>query len=219
VFELNESIYDKLQMATLLRSLGWSPSTILDIGGYKGTWTRETRQLFPSASFVIVEPNPHHELRSVGVPVYHELLSSEKKSVPWYSNWSTGDSMYKERTRHYDAVTPVARTTTTLDILFPTQRFDFVKIDCQGAELDILKGGETLIQGTEVLLLECPLAGQYNAGAPTFADYIRYADSIGFAPFDIPELHHANGILCQIDILFVRKTSAMWSAIQGRIVK
>jgi FkbM family methyltransferase len=206
-------------MAALLRSFGWSPSSILDIGGYKGTWTRETRQMFPSASFAIVEPNAHVELRSIGVPVYQELLSSETKTVPWYSNWSTGDSMYKERTRHYDSVTPLTRTTTTLDALFPAQRFDFVKIDCQGAELDILKGGEALIQGTEVLLLECSLAGQYNMGAPSFADYIRYTDSIGFAPFDIPELHRANGVLCQIDILFVRKASLLWGAIQARIVK
>lgn len=206
-------------MAALLRDLGWSPSSILDIGGYKGTWTRDIQKVFPKAAVTIVEPNAHVELRSIGVPVYEELLSSETKTVPWYSNLSTGDSMYKERTRHYDGVTPLTRTTTTLDKLFPAQWFDFVKIDCQGAEVDILKGGETLIQSTEVLLLECSFAGQYNTGAPSLADYIRYTDSIGFAPFDITELHRANGILCQVDILFVRKSSPLWTAIQSTMVR
>ena len=206
-------------MFTILRSVGWAPRTILDIGGYKGHWTRETRAQFPAALFAIVEPNYHPELRSIGVPVYHELLSSEVKAVPWHSNLSTGDSIYKELTNHYASVTPTLRTTTTLDALFPTQQFDFIKLDCQGAEVDILKGGESLVRKADVLLLECAFAARYNEGAPTFAGYIQYLDSIGFAPLDIIELHRANAILCQIDILFLRKTSSYWSSIQAVMVR
>lgn len=199
---------------TVLTKAGWTPRSVLDIGGFKGNWTREVRSQFPSASFVVLEPNPHRELASLGVPVFHEVVSSTIREVPWYSNLSTGDSVYPERTGHYAGIPHVTRTTTTLDTLFPTRRFDFVKIDCQGSELDILEGGPTLLAETEVLLLECAFAGQYNQGAPSFADYIRVTDAMGFAPVDIPELHRANGILCQIDILFLRKTSPLWSRIQ-----
>jgi FkbM family methyltransferase len=202
---------------TSLTAVGWSPRAILDIGGFKGNWTREVQGLFPSASVVILEPNAHPELRSIGVPVFHDVVSSSVREVPWYSNLSTGDSLYQERTSHYVGVTPVTRTTTTLDTLFPTRRFDFVKIDCQGSELDILEGGQTLVAETEVLLLECSFAGQYNRGAPSFADYIRVTDALGFAPVDITELHRANGVLCQIDILFLRKTSPLWSRIQTKL--
>ncbi len=204
-------------MFAQLISAGWSPKTILDIGGYKGHWTREVQRYFSDASFAVVEPNPHPELSTLGVPVYKELLSSEVKDVLWHSNMSTGDSIYKERTRHYERVLPTTRKTTTLDLLFPSQTFDFIKIDCQGAELDILKGGENLVRKTSVVLLECSFAGQYNQGAPTFAEYIAYMDSIGFVPFDIPELHRANGVLVQIDILFLRKTSPHWDTIQKRL--
>ena len=204
-------------MFDILNAVGWSPKTILDIGGYKGHWTRAIRMQFPKAAVSVVEPNAHPELQSLGVPVYRELLSSTVKDVPWYSNLSTGDSMFQERTHHYSQIVPSMRRTTTLDQLFPTHRFEFVKIDCQGAELDILAGGQTLLQTTEVLLLECPFAGQYNIGAPSFADYIRTLDALGFAPLDLPELHRANGILCQIDILFLRNTSPYWEAIQQRL--
>lgn len=197
--------------------LPWSPKTILDIGGYKGHWTRDVRREFPHATFVVVEPNPHPELSTLGVPVYRELLSSEVKDVLWHSNMSTGDSMYKELTRHYEHVLPSTRKTTTLDLLFPSQTFEFIKIDCQGAELDILKGGENLLRNTIAVLLECSFAAQYNQGAPTFAEYIAYMDSIGFTPLDIPELHRANGVLVQIDILFLRKTSPYWDTIQKRL--
>lgn len=202
---------------TVLTKAGWSPSSVLDIGGFKGNWTREVRAQFPSASFVIIEPNSHRELATVGVPVFQEVVSSAIREVPWYSNQSTGDSIYRERTGHYAQIAHVTRMTTTLDTLFPTRRFDFIKIDCQGSEVDILEGGRILLADTEVLLLECSFAGQYNLGAPTFAEYIRVTDALGFAPLDIPELHRANGVLCQIDILFLRKTSPLWSRIQATL--
>lgn len=217
MYELTSETQGSHTMVDILKTVGWSPTTILDIGGYKGHWTRAFRVQFPRATFAVVEPNSHPELQSLGVPVYREVLSSTLKEVSWYSNLSTGDSLYPERTRHYASVAPVVRHTTTLDTLFPTQRFDFIKIDCQGAELDILAGGQTMLQDTDVLLLECSFAGQYNAGAPSFADYIRIVDALGFAPLDLPELHRANGVMCQVDILFLRKTSPMWTAIQQRL--
>jgi FkbM family methyltransferase len=201
----------------VLRFFGWSPRTILDIGGYKGTWTRDMQRVFPTAAFTILEPNPHPELRTARARVLYEVVSDTRTEVPWYSNLSTGDSLYKETTRHYAGVTPTLRTTTTLDALFPTETFDFIKLDVQGAELDVLRGGSRVVQSTEVLLLECPFAGVYNANAPTFAETIRVLDELGFAPLEIPELHRANGILCQIDILFLRKTSAYWTQIQARL--
>jgi FkbM family methyltransferase len=204
-------------MFSVLQRFGWSPKNVLDIGGFKGNWTRQVRNMFPSAGFVIVEPNPHKELESVGAPVHYEVLSSEIKSVPWYSNMSTGDSLYKEKTLHYESVQGVIRNTTTLDTLFPDTVFDCVKIDCQGAELDILKGGQRMIAHTDVVLLECSFAGQYNAGAPSFLEYISALDSLGFAPLDITELHRAGTILCQIDILFLRKSSPLWTQIQQKM--
>lgn len=205
-------------MFTLLKSFGWFPRTTLDIGGYKGFWTREIQNTFPGTSVIVVEPNHHPELLSLGVPVYYEILASEEKDVNWFSNMTTGDSIYKENTRHYDSVIPTIRRTTTLDALFPTQTFEFVKLDCQGAELDVLQGGRHLLEKTECLLLECSFAGEYNHGAPKFVDYMTYLDSIGFSPLDIPELHRANGVLCQIDIVFLRKTSPLWTSIQQRMI-
>lgn len=204
-------------MVDTLKTFGWSPKTVLDIGAFKGTWTRDMQYHFPMAAFTLIEPNPHPELLTVRGRVLSEVVSDTQATVPWYSNLSTGDSLYKEVTRHYAEVTPTLRTTTTLDALFPSETFDYIKLDCQGAELAILRGGARLLQGTEVLLLECPFAGQYNANAPTFAETIRDLDALGFSPLDIPELHRANGVLCQIDILFLRKTSPFWRSIQSRL--
>jgi FkbM family methyltransferase len=40
---------------------------------------------------------------------------------------------------------------------------DFVKLDVQGAEIDILKGAGDLLDGCSLLLVECPIV-PYNLG-------------------------------------------------------
>ena len=204
-------------MYSSLTLLGWNPKTILDIGAYKGTWTRDTRRYFPNAHYTLIEPNLHNEIEHENT--YHVILSSNESEVEWFSNGTTGDSIFQEQTIHYKDIQPVIRKTTTLDSLFPNISFDFIKIDCQGAELEILKGGKHLIESTEVLLLECPFAGCYNKNSPTFLEYISYLDSIGFLPLNITEQHYANNILIQIDILFLRKTSTYWNSIQQKLIK
>lgn len=188
-----------------LKQIGFTPSSVLDIGAFHGDWTRFTRSVFPYASYTMIEPNNHSQLAYVNATLIRELVSSSVGPVQWWSTGGTGDSILRERTHHYVSVTPVTRMTTTLDTLFPTQTFDFIKIDCQGAELEILKGGKSLLDRTKVVLLECPFAGQYNEGCPSFYEYIRYMDSIGFTPFDISEIHHVQNLTFQVDIIFIRK--------------
>ena len=196
-----------------MKALGFNPKRILDVGAYKGDWTRHARYFFPDASFMMVEANVHQELHSVG-PFINAVLSDTEKEVPWYSIGGTGDSTMKERTAHYASVTPVSRRSTTLDVLFPNDAFDFIKVDCQGAEIDILKGGSKLVQACSAILLECPFACQYNAGCPSFAGYIAYLDEIGFMPFEVTEIHMSK-VVFQIDILFVRKTHPLAAAAQA----
>lgn len=188
-----------------LKRIGFNPRSVLDIGAFHGDWTRYTQGVFPQASYTMIEPNNHPQLSSVNATLIRELVSSSVGSVQWWSNGSTGDSILRELTHHYASVTPLTRTTTTLDTLFPTQTFDFIKIDCQGAELEILKGGVSLVDRADVVLLECPFAGQYNEGCPSFCEYIQYMNSIGFVPFDISELHYIQNMTFQIDIVFIRE--------------
>jgi FkbM family methyltransferase len=200
-----------------LKKIGFAPTTFLDVGAYHGDWTRFTQSIFPTASYTMIEANAHPQLKTVNAKLIQELVSSTEHDVEWWSNGSTGDSILRERTRHYNNILPITRRTTTLDALFPTQSFDFIKIDCQGAEIEILKGGKSLIDRASVILLECPFAGQYNEGCPSFCEYIQYMDLVGFTPFDISEIHSSGNIIIQIDILFIRKDSVFTKLIQDII--
>jgi FkbM family methyltransferase len=55
-----------------------------------------------------------------------------------------------------------------------------IKIDVQGAEVDVLRGGAKTLRGTKVVELEVEFNAQYR-GQPLFADVDRYMREQGFA--------------------------------------
>jgi hypothetical protein len=191
-----------------LKNLGFNPKNILDVGAYKGEWTNNVKSsVFPDSSFVLIDSIPYEELNGFNHSI--ATLADCVKEVKWYQKMNTGDSVYKERTFVYNDSEFILKTTTTLDLLFDdTVIFDLIKIDAQGSEIPILMGGPRLVSKAELIVLELPFAGQYNEGAPSFIDSIKYMDSIGFDPFDVVEDHYNKDILTQVDILFAKRNGS-----------
>jgi len=103
---------------------------------------------------------------------------------------------------------PLLKETVTLDEIVEKNNLplpDFIKIDTQGSELDILKGSQKSISNCSIIYLECPII-EYNTRAPNLNDYIKYLNSINFLPYDVCEVHRIDNVLIQIDILFVKRS-------------
>ena len=138
------------------------------------------------------------------------LSDSVKDTVVYkttYNAFNTGDSLYKENTSYYndDKLIIQEIKTTTLDEIFKNEMtFDFIKIDCQGSEMDIIKGGLEMCKRAKVFLLEAPVY-PYNIGAPTFDELKEFMSSIGY-PYNkiVFDIHHPenHSILIQHDVLF-----------------
>ena len=101
----------------------------------------------------------------------------------------------------------------TVDDLLSKRTYDLVKIDVQGAELDVLKGAKRTVQQAEVLQLELSTT-EYNSGAPLAMEVMQAVHQLGFRFYEVVELHHSNGVLIQIDILFIHKASPLWAEIE-----
>ena len=195
-----------------LKSFGFEPKNILDIGANKGKWTLEIKKkVFPKADYTLIEAIDYEELEKLSVKHdninYKNILLDEiEHLVTWYEKRNTGDSLFRENTGYFDDCKEIKRTTTTLDKVFQKNEvFELIKIDCQGAEIPILKGGNILVQKSSVIILEVPFMGEYNIGAPNFYEHINYMENIGYRVFDIVELHRVDNILIQIDIIFIKK--------------
>lgn len=217
--ELLERSLPALQQVSYerMRAAGFNPSTIVDIGAYHGEWTRTVSKVFPSAQIVMIEAMDEKRpiLEAVAksnprISVKLSLLGRSVNEERQFSVMETGSSLYAERS---DALRSVRLVKTqTLDSTLSRNELRgpiFVKIDTQGAELEILLGAtETLLQ-TEVVQLELALL-RYNEGAPLAVDVIAFMDRIGFKLFDINGFVRPNGRdLAQIDALFARENSSL----------
>ncbi len=191
-----------------LKAFGFNPRTILDIGAYHGSWSEVMWHVWPDAQYHLIEGNEdcRHKLAETGFSFDIALLSDSVKDVTYHKcqmGSGEGNSMYPERSI-YPFSAEVART-QRLDNLLPGQTFDFVKLDCQGSELDVLRGGLDIVSRAVLVQLECQIQ-QYNAQAPLAIEAIAYMDSIGFRLYDIVEYHlNSRQMLIQVDFLFARK--------------
>jgi hypothetical protein len=201
----------------------------LDIGAHKGSWTEETLKLYPESSYYLFEANMYSDLSKFSnndkIKVYQNtILNSSNSEVEWYQINNTGDSMFREKTYFYDSPQVSKRPSITLDNLFKRENISinsdsiFIKIDCQGAEIPILKGASNLISRADFIMLEIPFFGKYNEGVPTFLEYIQYMDSIGFIPYDISEEHVIRSFKVQVDIIFINKSHRLNSIVQKALL-
>lgn len=204
---------------TALKNFGFKPTSILDIGAHHGKWSKRMQCHFPQASFTLVEAIDYPQLRETPYEYYIAVLDETEQEVDWYEMRNTGDSFFKENTGHFSKCKPIKKRTTTLDKLLHARSFQMLKIDVQGAELNVLKGGEQLLKDVEVIILEVPFCCEYNQGAPNFLSIINHMSFIGFQVFDLTELHRFHLIAAQVDICFVRSTSPIFRNAQSMLEK
>lgn len=198
-----------------LKAKGFAPAFIVDVGAYEGNWTRLARRVFADAPVLMVEAQsgkrPLLEQVSRELPEVRyaqALLGRSSGRTVRFFEMETGSSMFAENSNAPRTETELA--TVTLDeiagaVVSPA----FLKIDVQGAELEVLEGARETLASCEVVQLEVALV-TYNEGAPTMLDVLSYMAAHDFAPLDVSGLTRPNGVdLAQIDLLFSRSNSPL----------
>lgn len=200
-----------------LKYFNFDPKNILDIGAHKGVWTRDVRKVFPYANYLLMDATEYDELKNSGEKYIIAILNNENVEVDWYTNHSSGDSIFKENSQHYTNIEAIKKQSVKLDDLVDPI-YELIKIDCQGAEINIMKGGVETFNKATAVLLELPFCGEYNKNVPSLLEHIAFMETIGYIPFDIPEYHYLyDQVLIQIDILFIKKDSTIMEHIQTMI--
>jgi FkbM family methyltransferase len=197
-----------------LQECGLDMRVVYDIGANKGHWAEYIRNVSCMKSqFFLFEANAVHEsdLKRSGHKYFITTLSSEEKFVEFYSlgGSGTGDSYYLETRRKHSNTESQRVMTSTLDQIvgrYGLPQADFIKIDTQGSELDILKGATGVLANASLILVECPIL-QYNVGAPSISEYINFLLEHDFFPIDLVSTHYVNQnhLLVQADVVFLKR--------------
>lgn len=190
----------------------FTPNRILDIGANVGGWYSQCKQHFPESYIFSIEANEECEvdLKNTNPNYSIKLLTREKKIYPFYTSniiSGTGNSIYKELTPYFNEQNTkvIQKQGYPLDEVFDkNEEFDLIKMDVQGAELDIIYGGINLCKKAKGILLEVALK-EYNLGSPLYDEVINYMNSIGFTKYEILSDLHYNGEIYHHDILFINE--------------
>lgn len=203
------------EMYSFISSFGFSPPTIIDVG--VGYGTQELYSAFPQSKLVLIEPLQEFEdamknILSNRDGEYIIAAASNKNGTAVFNkhlHQLDASSLLKEQTGPETDGEQVSVPLIKLDDYISSKNFEFpylLKIDVQGAELDVIEGAHNILNNCEVIVLEVSLF-EFLKESPQFYEVINFMHRKGFVPYDIIPgwTRPLDGALGQIDIAFVKE--------------
>jgi len=199
-----------------VKDLILKPNYILDIGAHTGQFYRWTKNVWPWSVVWMIEANEVHERTLKNMTIGTDdayliaTLGDEERDVTFYTRsdkpHTEGASYYKENA-YWDIpqlVMQIPKRLQKLDNLFEDMQFDIIKMDTQGSELDIIKGGKNLCKKASAIILEVSLV-DLNEGAPTYDEVIGFMDDFGFEEKMSIGEHYDGDEIIQKDLVFLNE--------------
>jgi len=164
----------------------WRPregDTVIDIGAYAGMFTvKASMAVGEHGKVIAVEPCPENCAMLVGncrglgnVTLVRKAVMAENGTGKRYYSKSAAANSLVTKWKHYVKV-----ETITLDDLvneLGLDKVDFIKVDAEGAELDVLRGGrDTLARGTRLAIAAYHTAPNGENEIEQVIDILREAD-------------------------------------------
>ena len=220
-FSYKRSVKEHLGVPSLhwslqnLKKKGFNPTSVADIGAFEGDWTLDFLEVFPSCKIIMIEPQSSKEKilgqlcnKFPNVIYQKALLSSGCKKVIFHEN-ETASHIVNAAVNNDDKSLII---TQTFDEILENLHFtlpQFLKLDVQGHELEVLKGAPKALAAAEVCMLEISLL-MLDDGAPLALDVMKFMDEADFQLYDISQFMRRpfDKALYQLDVLFVKKNSA-----------
>ena len=202
-----------------LARLGFQPQRIVDVGAFQGDWARYAKKAFPRAEILMIEAQDRmraaleatkDELGG-GVDFHIALLGpAPAESVPFYELETGSGVLFEQSSVTRNVVQIPMETLDEVVKNFMPGGADFLKLDVQGYELEVLKGGTKVLKSAQAVVMEVSLL-PVNRGAPLLHDVTHFMLGAGFVAYDICGLvrRPLDNALWQIDLIFLKEGSAL----------
>jgi FkbM family methyltransferase len=209
---------ESLELLELLQSD--RPNIIYDIGANIGSWTLLAKAIFPDAEIHCFEPLESHckKFATVthdvsGVHLHTIALGSENGTrVMNVTNLSDASSLLKpvEACQFQPEIRLAAQTevsVTRLDDYVTKHNLplpDLIKVDVQGYELEVLRGGMKCLVSSVALISEVSFV-EYYKGQCSFAEIVTFCAAHGFSVTTFGNSTAVGKPLTQADVLFLKR--------------
>ncbi|KAA0592938.1 FkbM family methyltransferase [Azospirillum lipoferum] len=196
----------------ILQNGGFNPATVFDVGAQFGT--PPLINVFPHAHHVMFEPvaECEHALQSLCAKLksaeYH-MAAVTAQSGP-INLWISKNRLYSTIGDNPHEEGEVYRTVNGISLNDIRSNSNFkgpylVKVDVDGAEIEVLKGATSLITKESVFVVEATLLDEN----PRFSKIINFFEPFDFIPYDVVDFLYrpADSGLWQVDLILVHKDS------------
>lgn len=202
-----------------LLSVGFQPKLIFDVGAYQGDFAQQCLRIWPHSQVACFEALEHRvaNLQQLAannplLSVFPGLLGANSQEKVALHEGETASSILSERTPQNFRVN--YHSMRTVDQIvnehFGGNGPDFLKLDVQGYELEVLKGAEKSLDQVKVILSEISLI-DIHSGVPLLADIIAWLSERNWVAYDICGLTRRplDKALWQADFVFVSTDSPL----------
>ena len=180
--KLSENEKKEIEYRQLLNDNKWLTEckfkTIIDIGANEGQFAHKMRRLFPDAKIISFEPLPHvyeilrQSFRNDGKFTSYNLALGIKpgKTQMWLNEFNPASSLLKIKehlkhfgfARHEKAVEiNIVQLDKILNVSLIEKPF-LVKIDVQGYEENVIKGGMNILLNADMIISEVSFIQLYE---------------------------------------------------------
>lgn len=201
------------EFVRFIKDRGFAPGTVIDVGVCYGT--PELQQGFPEAYHILFEPVAELEARMQALTAkyrgeYHMLaLGAVAGQMPM----RVPEGAVQAATLANPGVGADVRMVPvqTLDGVLGGRRLEgpvVLKTDCQGFDLNVMKGGRETLKRTDLVVMEVNMfhpAG--DAALGDFGTIVGWMKDHGFAVYDILsyQTRPLDAALGYVDLVFVRE--------------
>jgi len=203
-----------------LQDRGFLPASVLDVGAAQGMWTEKCLQVYPQASYFLIDPLEENRPRLLALqaernnvqflmtaagPARGTAQLRVQDDLDGSSFLEDADPRFSGRLRQVPVV--------CIDDLLAENRLglpQLIKIDVQGFELQVLEGAKRALGVSEVIIMEVSLFSLVK-GAPLFHEVSAFMHAHGYVLYDIAMVirRPLDQALAQIDGVFVLQESRL----------